>query len=468
MTINPAALTTAGIVALSGGLTVAIAGFKNIVQFFKNIQNLLFIQETIPYNEAILRYLLMNGRIGPWYKYKWTSPWLWHKDVGQHRATLVRHPPVAAVVFLGWRPVAYTQVSSVAIELRHFRWLFGKHFFADVAMQHITETDERACASGYDVDEEAPRVRYTIIRCRGKRGDTPARYSSENTPTPPERDKVENSGQGRPGYDAYSVTYDVYRLAIDVGYIPHYGKDNLSDVGKRFSARNYFLTEELAQCEQELIRWRKLDKWYADRGISWKRGWLLNGIPGSGKTSFVRYLAERHDMPLIVMDLASMTNADLTKAWENTVALRPPCIVLFEDLDAVFNGRVNITQGQDMAPGVSFDHLLNILDGCNECNGVFTIITTNHPENIDPAIAAVSANEAEMPSRPGRVDRVIQIGKAHPDVKHKIAAKILNEWPDLIPCAMDAGHEDTAAQMQERCVRMALERLWAAERTTSA
>jgi chaperone BCS1 len=77
--------------------------------------------------------------------------------------------------------------------------------------------------------------------------------------------------------------------------------------------------------------------------------------------------------------------------------VRPNSILLFEDIDAYFKGRSQINTKSK----ITFSGLLNSLDGALQLNGVLVILTTNHLENLDPALL-----------RPGRIDLVKEIGFA--------------------------------------------------------
>ena len=110
-------------------------------------------------------------------------------------------------------------------------------------------------------------------------------------------------------------------------------------------------------------------------------------------------LSEELDMPLFVYALGQMMDHDLEASWRAMQA-HTPCFALFEDFDTVFHGRVNVygkaslsdkieavslkdkeKDGDAVAPGLmngklSFGCLLNVLDGVDKTNGIFTVITT--------------------------------------------------------------------------------------------
>lgn len=136
-------------------------------------------------------------------------------------------------------------------------------------------------------------------------------------------------------------------------------------------------------------------QWYFDRGIPYRRGYLLYGPPGSGKTSFIQALAGELDYNICILNLSE---ANLTDDRLNHLMNHIPerSLLLLEDVDAAFNKR-DQTDDTGYKSGVTFSGLLNALDGVASSEETITFMTTNHPEKLDPAIL-----------RPGRVDyRVI-------------------------------------------------------------
>jgi mitochondrial chaperone BCS1 len=138
-------------------------------------------------------------------------------------------------------------------------------------------------------------------------------------------------------------------------------------------------------------------RWYLDRGVPYQRGYLFHGPPGSGKTSIVTALAGELGLGVAVLPLSDWRLNDNTLA--STVAGLPQrCILLIEDVDAAFKERKN----PDI--GLSFSGLLNALDGVLAPEGRLLVMTTNHPERLDPALI-----------RPGRVDRQVAFEHASSD-----------------------------------------------------
>lgn len=212
-----------------------------------------------------------------------------------------------------------------------------------------------------------------------------------------------------------------------------------------------YFPDSIYEAVAEMQRWLKSKKWHQDKEIPWRRGWCLEGPPGTGKTSLVRAIAQDCDLPLIILDLSTMTSRDLFKSWEEAI-INAPCIALFEDIDTVFDGRKNIRSQEH---GVAFDAFINCLGGAKSAQGVFSIITTNIPDKLDAALM-----------RPGRVDRRIHLPALSETGRKKMARRILIDAPELIPDTVKAGEGETGAQFQERCGQLALKHFWKTNTST--
>jgi hypothetical protein len=124
---------------------------------------------------------------------------------------------------------------------------------------------------------------------------------------------------------------------------------------------------------------------YGRYGVAWRRGVLLVGPPGNGKTHAVKAVVNTTEKPCLYVKSFHSRN-DTVQGNMHDVFERArraaPCVLVLEDLDSLVDAK-------------SRAFFLNELDGFAPNSGIFTLATTNYPEKIDPAIV----------DRPGRFDR---------------------------------------------------------------
>jgi hypothetical protein len=210
---------------------------------------------------------------------------------------------------------------------------------------------------------------------------------------------------------------------------------------------------------EEARRWLSSRDWYQSRGIPWRLGWLLHSGPGTGKSSLVRAMAQELDLPIHVYDLTDMNNHQLSDYWRSSLNVAP-LIVLLEDFDAIFKGRENRLGAQ--GGGLTYDCLLNVISGVESADGLFLIITTNNINDIDPAMGT-HIDSHSTSSRPGRIDRVIQLPEhLSQEARYKVAYRILGECSvETLDAIVERGQNKTGAQFQDMCTRQALKTYWA-------
>lgn len=134
-----------------------------------------------------------------------------------------------------------------------------------------------------------------------------------------------------------------------------------------------------------------------------KRGILLYGVPGTGKTHTVRYLLSQLTGVTTVL-LSGGTLHMVTQACSIARALQPS-IVVVEDVDL-------IAEERDASPGENplLFELLGEMDGLGDDVDVVFVLTTNRADLLEPALAA----------RPGRVDQAVELPLPDADARRQL------------------------------------------------
>ncbi len=214
--------------------------------------------------------------------------------------------------------------------------------------------------------------------------------------------------------------------------------------------------KEVDDLVQEARQWLTSERWYKDRRIPWRRGWLLYGSPGTGKTSLARAVAIDIDLKIFVFELATMDDEELISFWQRALA-ETPCMILLEDIDTVFKGRDN--RLKDKGNSLSFGCLLNCISGVEGADGILLVVTTNKLEDVDSALG-VPGPDGLQSTRPGRVDRALELKTLDQDCRRKVALRILADCLHEVEAVVRDGDGDSGAQFQERCTRVALAWRW--------
>ncbi|XP_026467682.1 mitochondrial chaperone BCS1-like [Ctenocephalides felis] len=141
--------------------------------------------------------------------------------------------------------------------------------------------------------------------------------------------------------------------------------------------------------------------WYTERGIPYRRGYLLHGPPGCGKSSYINALAGELEFAICVLNLSERGLTD--DRLNHLLSVAPvQSIILLEDIDAAFLSREDTMQQKSAYEGlnrVTFSGLLNCLDGVASTEARIVFMTTNYIDRLDPALI-----------RPGRVDMKEYVG----------------------------------------------------------
>lgn len=133
---------------------------------------------------------------------------------------------------------------------------------------------------------------------------------------------------------------------------------------------------------------------YLEKKIPWKRGILLYGHPGNGKTSIIRTIISEYNFkPVTIVPGA---NAEALREAFSYAEEQSPALFYIEDLDSLIES------------GLDISTFLNLLDGISSKNGLLVIATANDVKKL----------KSNITRRPSRFDRKFDIPLPNQEMAH--------------------------------------------------
>jgi len=165
--------------------------------------------------------------------------------------------------------------------------------------------------------------------------------------------------------------------------------------------------------------------------VPYRRGVLLYGPPGNGKTSTIRYIgALLPRIPGLILRPRANFDSDDFETVVNRWRRMAPAILVVEDLNWLLKS-VNLS---------TFLNLLDGVDAASTSGGLLLLATTNYPEHLDPAIN----------SRPGRFDVVVEIPPPDPALRTEFLDRMLDAVPsDQIATLVEGSDQMSFAHLEE-------------------
>ena len=136
---------------------------------------------------------------------------------------------------------------------------------------------------------------------------------------------------------------------------------------------------------------------YEDLGIPYRRGYLLAGPPGTGKSSLILAVASHFELPIYSVPLHG-TDVTGDRLAALMASCRKPSLIALEDIDCL---KVATSRKPSTNDGLTIADLLNLVDGIGAIEDRLLFVTANHPETLDFAL-----------TRAGRIDRKFHIDYA--------------------------------------------------------
>ena len=184
------------------------------------------------------------------------------------------------------------------------------------------------------------------------------------------------------------------------------------------------MEEQINQLKQAIELPLNKPDTFKKMGLTPPKGVLLTGPPGTGKTMMARALANSTSatfIGLVGSELAQKYIGEggrLVRELFDLAKQKSPTIIFIDEIDAIGSKRLDSSTSGDREVQRTLMQLLAEMDGFDATSNIKIIAATNRPELLDKALL-----------RPGRLDRIIEIGLPDKDGRLDILQIISKQIP---------------------------------------
>lgn len=146
-------------------------------------------------------------------------------------------------------------------------------------------------------------------------------------------------------------------------------------------------------------------------GIDTPKGILLNGPPGTGKTTIAKVIANTAGLSFFVLQIDEIVSKWVGESEKNLTLLfnaalqHRPAVIFIDEVDSIGKTR----SGNQVWADNLLNHLLQLIDGIVRTEGIYIIAATNRADLVDPAL-----------KRAGRLNKVIEVPLPHFDARMQL------------------------------------------------